>query len=143
LRFFAIHEAMYFQLLYISTATRQMLRIDVEQILFTAQRFNAGKDVTGLLISSPARFMQVLEGKEDAVRNVYDRVCADPRHHAHVILREIEVEERQFGDWTMASQFLPNAAFSSMADQVRSAVADADVITAAYLLGFAEQRQAA
>lgn len=134
---------MYLQLLYISTATRQMLRIDVEQILFTARRFNAGKEVTGLLISSPARFMQLLEGEEDVVREVYDRICADPRHHAHVILREAEVEERQFSDWTMASQFLPDAAFGSMSDQVRAAVADADVITTAYLLGFAEQRQAA
>jgi hypothetical protein len=134
---------MYRQLLYISTATRPMLRIDVEQILFSARRFNENKAVTGLLISSPARFMQVLEGDEGAVRLAYDRICADPRHRAHVVLRETDVEERQFSDWTMASQYLPDAAFGSMADQVRAAVADADVITTAYLLGFADQRQAA
>jgi hypothetical protein len=71
---------MYFQLLYISTASRQMLRIDVEQILFTARRMNKANGITGLLISSPARFMQVLEGEEAAVRATYNRICADPRH---------------------------------------------------------------
>jgi Sensors of blue-light using FAD len=134
---------MYFQLLYISSASRQMLRIDVEQILFTARRTNDKNGVTGLLVASPARFMQVLEGDETVVRETYARICADPRNRAHVILRETEVAERQFGDWTMASQFLPDAAFGNMADQVRSAVADCDVITTAYLLGFAEQRAAA
>jgi hypothetical protein len=134
---------MYFQLLYISSASRQMLRIDVEQILFTARRFNAKNGVTGLLISSPARFMQVLEGEEAAVRETYERICADPRHRAHVILRETEVEERQFSDWSMASNILADGTLGDMVDQVREAIADCDVITTAYLLGFAEQRAAA
>jgi hypothetical protein len=134
---------MYFQLLYISTASRQMLRIDVEQILFTARRMNRANGVTGLLISSPARFMQVLEGEEAMVRATYARICADPRHHAHVILRETEVEERQFSEWSMASNILTDGALGSMVDQVRSAVACCDVITTGYLLGFAEQKAAA
>jgi Sensors of blue-light using FAD len=134
---------MYLQLLYISSASRPMLRIDVEQILFTARRTNARNQITGLLVASPARFMQVLEGEAEAVRATYARICADPRNRAHVILRETEVAERQFGDWTMASQFLPDGPFGTMADQVRSAVAHCDVITTAYLLGFTEQRAAA
>jgi hypothetical protein len=134
---------MYFQLLYISSASRQMLRIDVEQILFTARRMNKANDITGLLISSPARFMQVLEGDEAAVRATYDRICADPRHRAHVVLRETDVAQRQFSDWSMASNILTESALGSMVDQVRTAIADCDVITTAYLLGFAEQKAAA
>jgi hypothetical protein len=138
-----IAKRMYFQLLYISTATRQMLRIDVESILFTARRVNRNSEITGLLISSPNRFMQVLEGEETAVRETYERICADPRHHAHVVLRETQVEERQFGEWQMASQILSEGSLNLMSDQVRAAVADCDVITTGYLLGFAEQRVAA
>jgi hypothetical protein len=134
---------MYNQLLYISTASRQMLRIDVESILFTARRHNRINGVTGLLISSPRHFMQVLEGDEDMVRQSYERICVDPRHHAHVILRESRVEERQFAEWSMASQILSDGSFADMSDQVRAAVIDCDVITSGYLLGFAEQRSAA
>jgi hypothetical protein len=138
-----ITKWMYFQLLYISTATRQMLRIDVESILFTARRVNRQNEVTGLLISSPQRFMQVLEGEETKVRETYERICADPRHHAHVVLRETYVEERQFSEWQMASQILNEGSFSAMSDQVRGAIAGCDVITTAYLLGFAERPLAA
>jgi hypothetical protein len=134
---------MYHQLLYISTATRQMLRVDVESILFTARRTNNANSITGLLISSPRHFMQVLEGDEASVQQTYQRICADPRHHAHVILRQADVEARQFGQWSMASQILTEGSFGEMSDQVRAAVADCDVITSGYLLGFAEQRSAA
>ncbi len=134
---------MYHQLLYISSASRQMLRIDVEQILFTARRRNQAGGITGLLISSPRHFMQLLEGDEAAVRETYDRICADPRHHAHVILREAQVEERQFAEWSMASHILSDGSFAEMSDQVRAAVADCDVITRGYLLGFAERPNAA
>jgi hypothetical protein len=134
---------MYYQLLYISTATSKILRIDVESILFTARRMNSKNGITGLLISSPLRFMQVLEGDEEAVTETYARICNDPRHRAHVILRESYVEERQFGDWQMASHILTDGSLVRLSDQVRAAIADCDIITEGYLLGFAEQAIAA
>jgi hypothetical protein len=60
-----------------------------------------------------------------------------------VVLREAEVAERQFSDWSMASNILTDGALGSIVDQVRGAIADCDVITTAYLLGFAEQKAAA
>jgi Sensors of blue-light using FAD len=134
---------MIFQLLYISTASRQMLGVDVESILFTARRFNQRNGITGLLISSPAHFMQVLEGDEATVRETYDRICQDPRHHAHVILREIEVEERQFGEWTMASHIVRNHEFEGAIDDIGAAVATCNVVTKSYLMGFYDRAMAA
>jgi hypothetical protein len=134
---------MFFQLLYISSATRPMLRIDVESILFTARRFNQKLELTGLLLSSPSHFMQILEGEEDVVRSAYERICRDPRHHAHVILRETRVDERQFGDWTMASHIWHDDELTSAIDNVRLVVADCDIITASYLLGFSARAKAA
>ncbi len=131
------------QLLYISSTTRPMLRIDIESILFTARRHNLRNEITGMLIASETRFMQILEGEESNVRGTYDRICLDPRHYASVILRETETETRQFGEWSMASQFLSAAEHSDMIDQVRDHVSGSDVITASYLFGFAQQRLAA
>jgi hypothetical protein len=118
---------MIYQLLYISSATRPMLRIDIESILFTARKHNIRNEITGMLIASEKRFIQILEGED----------------HASVILREIEVPERQFGEWSMTSRFLNNGDFGDMADQVRDGVSGCDVITASYLLGFAQQQLAA
>jgi Sensors of blue-light using FAD len=134
---------MYYQLLYISTATRPMLRIDVESILFTARRFNQLNGLSGLLISSPAHFMQVLEGDEAMVRETYDRICQDPRHHAHVILREIEVEERQFADWTMASHIVQDNEIEGAIGSIEAAIAACNVVTKSYLLGFFDRAMAA
>jgi hypothetical protein len=131
------------QLLYISTVTRPMLRIDIETILFTARRLNKLNDITGMLISSPNRFMQILEGDEAMVRETYDRICLDDRHYATVILRENQIAERQFSEWTMASHFLPDMQFANMADQVQDAVGHCDIITMSYLMGFAQEQLAA
>ncbi|MBT8139914.1 MAG: BLUF domain-containing protein, partial [Gammaproteobacteria bacterium] len=48
------------------------------------------------------RFMQVLEGKEQSVREVYDSILADSRHTDIRTLRLQEKEKRHFPDWTMA-----------------------------------------
>jgi hypothetical protein len=134
---------MIYQLLYISTVTRPMLRIDIETILFTSRRLNKVNEITGMLISSPNRFMQLLEGDEAVVRGTYERIAKDDRHYASVILRETHIAERQFADWTMASHFLPDMYFGTMADQVQEAVGHCDVITMSYLMGFAQEQLAA
>ncbi len=46
-------------------------------------------------------FMQVLEGDEEAVRGLYERIAEDPRHGGEITLQEGFVEERQFPDWSM------------------------------------------
>jgi Sensors of blue-light using FAD len=131
------------QLLYISSATRPMLRIDIESILFTARKLNLRNEITGMLIASQSRFMQILEGEENTVRETYDRICRDNRHHASVILREIEVSQRQFDEWSMTSRFITTAEHGDLADQVRNTVSACDVITSSYLLGFTQQQLAA
>jgi hypothetical protein len=120
-----------------------MLGVDVESILFTARRTNQRNGITGLLISSPAHFMQVLEGDEAVVRETYERICNDPRHSAHVILREIEVAERQFGEWSMASRIVRDREFEGTVDDISAAAANCDVITKSYLMGFYERAMAA
>jgi hypothetical protein len=134
--------AMIHQLLYISSATRPMLRLDIETILFTSCRNNMRNDLTGMLIASQTRFMQILEGNEAKVRETYDRICLDNRHQASVILRETDIEERQFAEWSMTSRFLSNSDFGEITDKIRIGVSKCDVITSSYLLGFARQQLA-
>src|SRR5205085_7022976 len=47
-------------------------------------------------------FAQTLEGEEHAVRELYERIAADPRHENVTILETGDVRERVFGRWAMA-----------------------------------------
>lgn len=92
------------QLVYISTANLPVSEPVLEAILAASRRNNDKVGVTGLLVAGGRRFLQVLEGPGQAVLATYARIQTDPRHKAFVLLSCKQVEERSFGDWSMAFQ---------------------------------------
>jgi hypothetical protein len=71
--------------------------------IFTEARTNNKRlDVTGALVITGDAFAQTLEGDETVVRDLYERICADPRHDDLQVLEEQTVSERTFGRWAMA-----------------------------------------
>lgn len=95
-----------FQLGYVSTASRAMRRDDLIAILETARSLNRDVGVTGLLLFEGGHFLQVLEGPEPAVHEIFARISEDPRHMQIRLLFEGEVDEPQFADWSMGFQAL-------------------------------------
>ena len=89
------------QLVYISTARGEPL---VTSILATSRRNNGRDGITGLLYHDGVRFLQALEGPEDKVKATFERIRADERHRAAVVLSRREVDSREFGSWEMASR---------------------------------------
>lgn len=89
------------QLVYISTARAAPDQASLENILTASRRNNARCDVTGLLVAGGRRFLQALEGPDDAVLQTYARIQADPRHFALVRLSCGPIAETGFGDWSM------------------------------------------
>ena len=71
--------------------------------LFSAARSNNKKQqVTGALLVNDSWFVQILEGDEDVVRALYQRIEKDPRHDTVTVLDVRTVEERTFARWAMA-----------------------------------------
>lgn len=91
-----------FQLVYISTARPGLDQAEVGRILATSRRNNLADRVSGLLVFDGIRFLQALEGDKETVEACYARIRADPRHRASVSLSAREIDNREFGDWTMA-----------------------------------------
>jgi hypothetical protein len=91
-----------FQLIYISSARNAVAPATLADILAVSRRNNARAGITGLLVVGGRRFLQALEGPEQAVLATYDRIQNDPRHRACVLLARRAVSEREFGDWSMA-----------------------------------------
>ncbi|MAU12592.1 MAG: hypothetical protein CL607_22415 [Anaerolineaceae bacterium] len=89
-------------LIYASTATHKLSRQEIIDILDKSREKNKQLGITGLLLYKDGNFMQVLEGEDKAVSDLYEAIEADPRHvGTHVMLKR-PVDERTFGDWQMA-----------------------------------------
>lgn len=92
------------QLLYISSAVSAAIVGDLATIVAQSVRNNRRAGVTGLLWGDGKRFLQVLEGEDAAVQTVFDRIRADPRHRAVVVLHDRTVAAREFGEWAMVAR---------------------------------------
>lgn len=92
-----------FQLIYRSKASAYFSDDDLIQLLRQCRTKNIEKKVTGLLLYGYGSFIQLLEGEEKVVRDLYaHRIALDPRHRDPVILHQRHVPKRLFKDWSMA-----------------------------------------
>lgn len=68
----------------------------------TARANNKQQQVTGALLLTDRTFVQALEGEEGAVRALFERISADPRHDEVAVLDARTVRGRVFSRWAMA-----------------------------------------
>ncbi|MDX1995266.1 MAG: BLUF domain-containing protein [bacterium] len=88
-------------LLYVSSAVHGITQDDILDILRASRRNNNPLGITGLLLYKGGNFIQLLEGPEDAVLKLHQKIATDPRHHAMRTLLSGKTEERLFGEWAM------------------------------------------
>ena len=88
-------------LTYTSRARLDLRDEDLEAIHQTARHLNALDGISGLLLFDGSRFLQIVEGSEDAVDNLVERLRMDPRHSAFEVRDERVVERRSFPDWSV------------------------------------------
>ena len=75
---------------------------DLGAIFLSARSNNREQGITGALLVTDGYFVQTLEGPEDAVRALYDRIEKDSRHDTVTLLRADAVDEPVFSRWAMA-----------------------------------------
>lgn len=88
---------------YISEANIAVEHEDLRAILDTAQDFNRRRDITGCLIYDQGHFAQVLEGGQQELDALMQRIIRDPRHRNVRIVWSGPVERRMFEQWSMAA----------------------------------------
>lgn len=132
------------RLIYISTARTELSKQTLDEILRVSRRNNQAIGVTGLLIVGGRRFLQALEGPSDAVMKTYDRIKADDRHFAAVLLSNREIAERSFSEWAMGYQPAGTPrANGTVAGDVAALIAPiTDPIVSAYFEEFAKKHAA-
>ena len=88
------------QYVYISTA-EALSGDDVAEILEVCQRNNAAREVTGLLLYNGRNFLQLLEGDDEALAWIMQRIERDSRHHGISRLYDETAEHRACPGWLM------------------------------------------
>jgi hypothetical protein len=89
------------RLAYISSAVRPLSEAELAELLARARSFNAAHGLTGMLLHAEGNFLQVLEGDEREVDELYERIARDPRHTHLLRLERVPVDRREFADWDM------------------------------------------
>lgn len=90
-----------FFIIYISSADKPFTKPELLSLLDKCHENNAKLEITGMLLYKDGNFMQVLEGEEETVRNLYNKITGDSRHHGAINLLQGNQPERQFPEWSM------------------------------------------
>jgi hypothetical protein len=69
-------------LTYFSSAVERFNQPALKRLLEISRRNNATRGITGLLLYRDGRFLQFLEGPQDAARTTYEHIRMDGRHHS-------------------------------------------------------------
>jgi hypothetical protein len=133
-----------FQLTYISTQTPGFGSEEIGNILKFSRESNRRCDITGFLLYDGKRFLQTLEGEQGAVETLYNRIEADDRHRAAVLLSAKSIDERCFANWAMAYRAVAAADQSALMQEVDTLVASvSDPSLRALFMSFARLERTA
>lgn len=98
-----------YSLVYTSFALTLFDESELEALLTQARAANERAGITGMLLYRNGRFIQFLEGPEDAVRDLLARIAADSRHTDLRVLVDGRPSTRQFAEWTMGYETIDEA----------------------------------
>ncbi|MEJ2867539.1 BLUF domain-containing protein [Actinomycetospora sp. OC33-EN08] len=74
----------------------------VSNILSTSRRNNPAQGITGALVVFDIDVVQTLEGEQEKVQALYERIGRDPRHEDVKLVETHEGVDRAFVKWSMA-----------------------------------------
>ena len=110
------------QLVYMSEAEPGLESSDIFQIVQTSAANNAKDGLTGFLLFRNGVFFQLVEGEQNALHGLLDRLERDMRHRHIRVIDDSEIEARAFAQWRM-KRLRDDTAQEAVAD-VAGAVAD-------------------
>ncbi|BBC25283.1 BLUF domain-containing protein [Pseudanabaena sp. ABRG5-3] len=90
-----------YRLIYVSQAIAGLEYPDLVNILEKSEQNNRTVGITGMLSFGDGMFLQVLEGSRRVVSQTYNRILLDKRHVNAELIEFSEIEQRDFGIWSM------------------------------------------
>lgn len=78
------------------------LKKELGRLFSVARSTNKSRHISGALLLDGEHYVQVLEGDEARVLELYEHISQDERHDSVVLLESGTVDERVFSRWSMA-----------------------------------------
>lgn len=91
-------------LVYVSSRKPNCTQEEIEKILASCQKNNAGIDITGVLLYSDTHFVQYIEGEYKIIISLYDKIKTDNRHKNPVLITSAPIQSRSFPSWQMGAK---------------------------------------
>lgn len=89
-------------LCYVSSANKRFDNDELVNLLHSCHENNSQQNITGLLLyNGQGTFIQTLEGEENTVVPLYEKIKADSRHSRVNCISKNTIEERNFPNWKM------------------------------------------
>lgn len=87
---------------YISRFARDLSAREIQQLGEVAAQNNRRDGITGVLVCSAGVFFQIIEGEDEKIDGLFERIRRDERHqHVLCLKTEFDVPRRAFPDWSM------------------------------------------
>ena len=90
-----------YQLIYCSTATKEMSWQDVSNLANSSSHRNATNEIYGLLVYGNGYFVQILEGSQERINALYLKIATDSRHYDQRLLHYAQIAHPSFKEWNM------------------------------------------
>ena len=103
---------MLYTLLYLSKANKAFDQQELSKLLEQSRNWNEAHSLTGFLAyitgtvanATTSQFIQVLEGEQSDVINVFASILNDDRHTEIKVIKQGPISKRKFGLWKMGFQ---------------------------------------
>ncbi|TLV03985.1 BLUF domain-containing protein [Dyadobacter luticola] len=105
-------------IVYLSASRTLMEDGELQSVLAQSRRNNAAADITGVLLYCNGSVIQVLEGEQEAVTALFEKIKFDYRHSQVIVLYKGNVDSRSFDKWAMGYITMEDRNMEELKDQL-------------------------
>jgi hypothetical protein len=103
-----------YQIIYCSNSTKRFAEGELERLMSQSRIHNYSESITGMLCYDGQQFLQVLEGPQPAIEQLYAIICQDARHTDVTTVFRGAIRERVFGKWSMGLSYAATEALTRL-----------------------------
>ncbi len=94
------------QLVYVSNRKSNCTQQEIDKILASCEKNNPSLNITGVLLYSETKFIQLVEGDAKVIMTLYDKIKLDSRHSNCMMISYGPIKEKAFPSWHMGTKKL-------------------------------------
>jgi len=89
-------------IVYRSVADASFVAPNIHNMLSRVRDYNTEHGITGCLLYHNTQFLQLLEGEEEKIDTLFQKISNDTRHHNVEVIEQRFLDSRLFNAWSMA-----------------------------------------